>query len=274
ALNSSVLRTYVYQTHSHRQTNSILFTPIMLKDELLGVVTVQHHEAYKYKVYHRQLIEHFAKYIAIGLQNIRQQQILIEQQKQLQATNQRLSELAMTDPLTGLFNRSQLDPLCRKLVLERRPIGLLMIDIDFYKEYNDTYGHDRGDKVLKVISNLIKHTFPEPSAQSLRYGGDEFLILLSGFNTAELKQRAFLLQDRLHGYYIKHESSRVSDRVTFTVGVSFATEIPKVDENLVSTLVSHVDASLYKAKRHRRGSVAFNNMVIDSSDLQPCSELL
>lgn len=259
ALGSNFRRNFTYKTGSDHNTNSVLFTPILLRDELLGIVTVQHHEAYKYKTYHRQLLEQFAQYIAIALQNLHQQQTLIEQQKQLQQSNVQLNRLAMTDPLTGLLNRLQLEISITKLCHEQATVGLIMIDVDFYKEYNDSYGHDAGDSVLKNIAQVLTDACKHTQASIFRYGGDEFFILIESIEAAPLKQIAQAIQRAMKSLRIPHKHSGVSDSVTLTLGLSLVKLSPRDD---LSSVISLVDGNLYLAKRHRRSSVAFNGVVI------------
>jgi len=259
ALGSNLKRNFTYKTASDHNTNSVLFTPIILKEELLGIVTVQHHEAYKYKTYHRQLLEQFAQYLAIALQNLRQQQILVEQQKQLQQSNIQLNHLAMTDPLTGLLNRLQLENSVTRLCDEQVSVGLIMIDVDFYKEYNDTYGHDAGDTVLKHIARVLEDACKHTRASIFRYGGDEFFILLERVEPSALKGIAKDIQLSMKRLRFPHKLSEVSDSVTLTLGLSLVKLTSRDD---LSSVISLVDGNLYLAKRHRRGSMAFNGVVI------------
>lgn len=173
------------------------------------------------------------------------QKDLIVQQKQMEM-------LAFTDPLTTLFNRTYLDmALQRELERARRsglPLGLLIIDLDFFKKVNDTYGHEIGDDVLKEFGILLRDKIRSYDVPC-RYGGEEFCVLLPGSTAANVVTVA----ERVRKACDEHPFSDKSLHQTISIGTSVFPELSK--EN---TLVSDADKALYSAKQSGRNRTIVN----------------
>ncbi|MDD9196990.1 diguanylate cyclase [Aliivibrio sp. S3MY1] len=231
--------------------HSIILTPIILKDDVLGLLSVQHHNANQYHEHHRHLIEHLASFIAVSLENQKQRQ-------RLEDANKNLDLLSKTDPLTGLYNRYQLDKITPKLVeqalKENTNIAVLMLDLDDYKTYNDTYGHIEGDNILNVISQLMRNAFSGSNDYLFRYGGDEFLIISFDHtsNTVETKIRR--LRDSLHQANVPNPKSRYSDRLSVSIG-GINTQLNQTSSIKNFSQLSHIaDKQLYKVKKAGRNN--------------------
>ncbi|MGF1807887.1 diguanylate cyclase, partial [Aliivibrio sifiae] len=139
---------------------SVMFSPIKFNGEVQACFTVQAKESYQYQAFHFELFIQLINYISIALEN--------------QYNRQQLLHLSQTDHLTQLWNRNSLESHFNQLKRQStQNYTGIMLDIDHYKEYNDTYGHIAGDEVLIKISQLIKKHFHCLKTRVYRYGGDE-----------------------------------------------------------------------------------------------------
>jgi diguanylate cyclase (GGDEF)-like protein len=160
-----------------------------------------------------------------------------------------LREKAMEDALTGLSNRRQLDAtLSQQLAQSQRmqqPISCLMIDVDHFKQFNDRFGHDAGDAVLREVGAVLRGALREKDF-AFRYGGEEFLLLLPGLDGGEAKARAEEIRQRIGDLRIRHEETLLGP-VHASVGVASAPLHCSADR-----LVQTADASLLRAKTQGR----------------------
>jgi diguanylate cyclase (GGDEF)-like protein len=177
---------------------------------------------------------------------------LAEANQTLRERNQELQELSVTDSLTGLFNRKHMwETLARELEgfkRHRRPLAVLMIDIDHFKRYNDTRGHLAGDEVLRRMAEIF-HRSLRVSDYAARYGGEEFLVVLPDTDSAMAAQAA----ERLRGLVA---DERFADgpgpaKITISVGVASTSE----HESEPESLVRNADTALYRAKKAGRNRV-------------------
>ena len=167
----------------------------------------------------------------------------------LKEANVQLERLVNIDGLTQLANRRCFDDYLmqewQRLAREKQPLSLIMCDIDFFKNYNDTYGHVAGDDCLKQVSTMIKTTINRPADLAARYGGEEFVIVLPNTDIEGGIQIANNLRQKLAELSIPHEDSRVSEFVTLSMGVTCM--IPILDSP-PSVLLTSADYALYRAK--------------------------
>ena len=181
--------------------------------------------------------------------------VIKEQNDELTFTNHQLSQLSNTDPLTGLANRRHFDQVLeqewKRSVRESNPITLLMIDIDHFKLYNDTYGHLNGDKCLKNVAKALSRVTSRPTDLVARYGGEEFAIILS--NTEDRAGKvAIKCVKEINNLHIPHKSSLVSDHVTISVGSATFAISPEAPQKI---LIQKADKALYAAKKDGRNRV-------------------
>lgn len=167
--------------------------------------------------------------------------------------NEALEKLARTDELTQVANRrffnEYLNQEWQRMMREQLPLSLILIDIDFFKRYNDTYGHLAGDECLAKVANVLKTTATRSTDLAARYGGEEFAIILSNTPITGAIQIAAEIQSRIKHLQIPHESSQVSQFLTLSMGV--VCTIP--DLQITSAkLVSQADQALYQAKLEGR----------------------
>jgi len=178
---------------------------------------------------------------------------------QLKVAYQQMELLATHDALTGLSNRRQFDETLTEEWLRakrhRTPIAVLMADVDYFKPYNDFYGHMAGDRILKAIAEAILSVPQRPSDLVARYGGEEFVILLPLTNSDEALHVAEKIRSKIAALNLSHENSPYR-RVTISVGS--ASLIP--GEGLQpSVLVNGSDEALYEAKRNGRNRVELSS---------------
>ncbi len=179
--------------------------------------------------------------------------------KDLESLTKRLKHLSSYDELTGLANRRKLKEFfereLKRAVREKFPISVLMIDIDFFKAYNDYYGHIKGDRILKEIGMVINNHARRPTDIAGRWGGEEFIIVLSNIN----KKQASVLANDLHkdilNRKIKH---KLSPTGRLTVSIGGYTEIPD-NTRTIDEFINRADKALYKAKYLGRNKVILLN---------------
>lgn len=195
---------------------------------------------------------HSAAYLS-QLQRDEAYRALRKSQQALMETNLELQRLTNVDGLTGLGNRRYFDEYYatewNNAIREQKPVSILMVDIDHFKQYNDTYGHLAGDEVLRSVALALKETFRRPKDLAVRMGGEEFVVVLPHTPAKELAvlaERAVLAVEALN---LPHIASPVADHVTISVGGS--TRMPERDEFAFS-LVEAADKAMYEAKRAGR----------------------
>ncbi|MDV7540781.1 GGDEF domain-containing protein [Acinetobacter baumannii] len=166
---------------------------------------------------------------------------------------QQLSLLSQQDALTGLANRRYLDETLdnewRRALRHETPLTIMMVDIDFFKPYNDSLGHLKGDQCLKDIATAISSIAARSGDLVARYGGEEFLLLFPMTNAQQAEIQAERLMNAIKKIAIVHPCSSVSPYVTISVGV--ATTIPRLNDS-ISAFVSRADHALYQAKTNGR----------------------
>ncbi len=176
---------------------------------------------------------------------------------ELTSLNARLAQLATTDGLTGLSNRRTFDGFMRREYASHDVISVLLLDIDNFKGYNDTYGHQAGDECLKAVATVIADATVHTSGMSARYGGEEFIIVLPNVSEADALRVAEAVRLTVRALGIPNSASS-RGYVTVSIGISAKTEAT-LDEAM---LVGEADLALYEAKRHGR------NRSFASSDLK------
>ncbi|MDY6900532.1 MAG: diguanylate cyclase, partial [Cyanobacteriota bacterium] len=178
--------------------------------------------------------------------------------EKLKIANYQLQKLADSDGLTGLANRRYFDNYLqqewKRLSRERAFLSLIMCDVDYFKNYNDTYGHQLGDECLRRIATVLKKSIKRPADLVARYGGEEFTILLPNTDLQGTIHLAEKIRLKIKSLNISHLDSDISDCVTLSLGV--ATTIPRIN-NSPQTLIAAADKMLYGAKSAGRNCIAF-----------------
>jgi diguanylate cyclase (GGDEF)-like protein len=161
-----------------------------------------------------------------------------------------LTDFAIRDPLTGLFNRRHLEAMLevRRADHVGEPSSCLMIDIDHFKRFNDQFGHDAGDMVMRYVGQVLRDTIGN-AGSAFRFGGEEFTVLLPMLSEERVVQLAEEIRQKINSSALSH-ASRLIGTVSVSVGVAYAPE-----GYLVDTLMARADAALLEAKAEGRNRV-------------------
>lgn len=175
----------------------------------------------------------------------------------LKIKNDMLEKLSMYDGLTNIRNRRFFDETFEKTFNEikrdKKSLAVLMIDIDFFKPYNDNYGHGQGDETLRKVAKALEKTIKRASDFVARYGGEEFVILLKDINKNGVEAVANNLLNAVRELKITHEFSKIENYVTISIGASFYnsnSDVTKLE------LLLKADETLYSVKNSGRNNLA------------------
>lgn len=176
--------------------------------------------------------------------------------QKLHQANEMLYQISRTDELTGIANRRHFDELFetewRRAARLSKPIAVILIDIDFFKNYNDTYGHQMGDECLKRVANALKRAIKRPCDVLARYGGEEFIVVLSDTDGNGAVRVAKSIQSNVAALSIEHKNSHVGNTVTVSFGIS--SMVPEINGS-PELLIAKADSALYQAKHEGRNRI-------------------
>jgi diguanylate cyclase (GGDEF)-like protein len=178
---------------------------------------------------------------------------LVERTEQLEVANDRLNQLATLDGLTNIANRRRFTEFLQQEWNRARrsqiTLSLLLMDVDYFKLYNDTYGHQGGDECLQQVAAVLDQTIKRAADLAARYGGEEFAVILSDTDRDGAFRVAETIRAQIAALKIPHSGSKVNDWVTVSVGV--ASLIPG-RHNQPEELIAIADRALYQAKENGR----------------------
>ena len=188
------------------------------------------------------------------------EEMVIESQKnkkELEIANKELSELSSLDGLTNIANRRTFDDFVQNswdhAINTKSPISLIMIDIDYFKLYNDHYGHQSGDECIKKVAKVLKTRGYRSSDLVARYGGEEFVIVLGSTSMEDAVTVANNIQLKVEALRIPHELSLCSKWITISIGV---TNITPSNNNGLKKFIKAADNALYQSKDRGRNTVS------------------
>ena len=183
--------------------------------------------------------------------------------KELDEKNKLLSEISITDSLTGLYNRRYFQDILEKkvcsLIRNKHPFYFAIIDIDFFKEYNDSFGHYKGDLVLEKLGKVFKESFLRSTDYFFRIGGEEFAIL---FDANDSKEATLVIENfrkKIEDLKIKASKNSLYRYLTVSIGLGNVKEL-KADTN-PSIIYHEVDKLLYKSKNENRNKVTVADII-------------
>ncbi|MES2356631.1 MAG: diguanylate cyclase [Pseudomonadota bacterium] len=211
-------------------------------------------------------IRHHSRAYLNQIQRDEAYRVLRESQQQLLEMNLELQRLSSVDGLTGLANRRYFEECLAsewsRAMRGQYALSVLMIDVDDFKSYNDTYGHLAGDEVLKNAGLAIKRSFERTADLPARFGGEEFIVLLPNTDLAGAQYLGEKVRRSIYDLSIPHSASATAAYITVSVGV--ASSIPQRDQPLSTALVEGADLALYDAKKSGRNRViTFNSVKCD-----------
>jgi diguanylate cyclase (GGDEF)-like protein/PAS domain S-box-containing protein len=185
-------------------------------------------------------------------------------EKKLKEANVLLERLSNLDGLTGIPNRRYFDDTFEKewvlASANHSPLSVLLCDVDYFKEFNDTYGHQTGDQCLISIAHSFQEVLKKPHDFSARYGGEEFVVLLPDTDGATAQMVAEKIRNNVIQLSIPHSTSKISSKVSISIGI--ATGIPS---SLLTSdhLLEQADKALYRAKHEGRNkTLAYQSMIL------------
>jgi len=235
---------------------SSLTVPLEGLDRAQGFLFFSSRQTGAYSGEHVRIIQRLASQLAVIIGKSRLHEDLVVATWNLEEANRRLEELATSDPLTGLDNRrafeDRLESEWRRQMRRSRPLALVMVDVDHFKEFNDARGHQEGDRCLQKISGLIASATRRAGEMAARWGGEEFAMLLPDLDADEARRMAETLRRTVEEERIPHPASPVAPVVTISAGV--ATIVPAATGS-ARDLVKIADSALYRAKASGRNRV-------------------
>lgn len=189
-----------------------------------------------------------------------QQQQLIESSETLKHLNLKLEQASYTDSLTSLFNRRYFNVVYerefKRSLRSNTPFVFMMLDIDFFKQYNDTYGHLQGDLALQAVAKILKTTLQRPGDYPFRLGGEEFGVILTDTDCKNARIMGEKIRASIEHLKIEHKGSKILP--TLSVSIGGICIIPTVDMS-EDALIHAADTNLYAAKERGRNQVVFSN---------------
>jgi diguanylate cyclase (GGDEF)-like protein/putative nucleotidyltransferase with HDIG domain len=211
---------------------SALICPLMVGDDVIGAIAVYHHAAESYTEDHRRVLDQVARQAAAGVHNT----LLFE----------RTHEQAFKDALTGLANPRALQfQVARELARARRtssPFSLILLDLDNFKGINDEYGHLAGDRALQEVAKVLQQA-TRPYDTCIRYGGDEFVVLLSSSGSAEAEEQRCRMQEAVAAISLHAEDGR-----EIPLRVSAGASVFPEDGETYERLLARADRRMYRSK--------------------------
>ncbi|OIP72671.1 MAG: hypothetical protein AUK43_02605 [Oscillatoriales cyanobacterium CG2_30_40_61] len=229
------------------QIRAYLVTPIWHGQKMWGLLVAHHCSSPRsWQIWEQELLVSLAAQLAIAIQQS-------ELYHQLKIVNHELRELATSDSLTGIANRRYFDEYLKnqweQLSQQPAPLSVILCDLDFFKPYNDTYGHLAGDQALREVAQAISEAMKHPTDLVARYGGEEFAIISPKTSVADAILIAQSIQNQIEKLKIIHSGSSVSDYMTCSLGIG--TVIPSEKMN-AKHLIEIADQGLYQAKAQGR----------------------
>jgi len=177
--------------------------------------------------------------------------------KEVKKQNEQLEKISKIDELTQIYNRRAFEEIYtlqwHDAHNQKTTLGLMLIDVDYFKLYNDFYGHQEGDCALQALCRVLKETAKSNNGIAARYGGEEFIMLFNQLSFEQLELISQQLRKNVNALKLPHKGSKVSDVLTISVGCAFATAKAMDNESITAkSLIKDADVMLYEAKNTGR----------------------
>ncbi len=256
--------------------NSLIYIPLEARSEVVGVITIQAKKPNQYTPSDRDIMNTIGSFVAVSIANQRiltklkqaNNDLILKQEfleltlKELQIANKKIERLATYDTLTGLPNRyllyKRLEEILHLSKRNNRQFGLFFIDIDNFKQLNDTYGHQAGDSALRIVSNRVSMILRK-SDLIARVGGDEFIAVF--YDIKAIEDLTIIAEKILHTMLEPIEFATGN----FVLGASIGISIYPQDGTTKEVLIEHADKALYNAKRMGKGLYRYHSHPPDSN---------
>lgn len=250
--------------------HAVVGMPLKRRTSVAGVMGLGHFEPGKaFRRGEIEIIERFCQLAAIALDNAQLYSQLqnelkerLHTQQALKEANQALERLASLDGLTQIANRRCFDEVLRdewkRLKRSQAPLALILVDVDFFKHFNDAYGHQAGDRCLQAIARTLTANIYRPADMAARYGGEEFAVLLPETDTAGACFVAQRILSAVQNLTIPHAASETAPHVTVSLGTACLTPGRDAEPTL---LIQLADEALYDAKAAGRNRVMLKDTV-------------
>lgn len=266
---NDLVKSWNFLKSNNDDIRAIICVPLLYDDEVIGVCSVQSTQANAYHYDHMAIMDALSTYLAIAINNAQksknlEQEIQMRQltQKELERLNIELKNISEIDGLTKVPNRRRFESVYEQMfevaVSQEQELHVVMMDIDFFKVYNDHYGHLKGDEVLIAVAQKLNLAFRYQNRLFARYGGEEFVAVLGDMTYEE----AIILSQELRvavanmGIYHEHSSTGY-----LTISIGVASMVPKQHDDM-RRLLHHADECLYLSKNRGRNRV--ESMVISN----------
>ncbi len=237
---------------------SAIFVPLKFGTEIIGVLSVQSERENAYDEADVELLQTCALYLSVRIH-----------QAHIETQSARLENIASTDSLTGVGNRrwlnERLSAEWRRAIRRATGISAILIDIDFFKSFNDTYGHVAGDAALQQVATALASCLGRAEDAFARYGGEEFIAILPDTDLEGALTIAERMRSAVYDLGIAHSGSMLG-RLSMSAGVAY--QIPARGSS-AEAVVESADAALYDAKRGGRNRVAAENYRSDTAPAFP-----
>ncbi len=246
------------QEFERERIRAVLCVAVHIDGELFGFIGCDIiGTPYQWREHDVRYLKLIGEVLSNTLKNLSNKASLERVTAQLENANKQLTYLANSDGLTGIANRRQFDNALAKAIergrRERKFISLLMIDVDHFKRFNDTYGHSAGDKALKKVATVLRLCCSRTDDLEARYGGEEFAVVLPETSEQQAQHVAKKIMDAISALTLPFESSPDSNVLTVSIGI--ATQ--KCSKTLSSSeLITLADKGLYLAKNRGRNRIA------------------
>ncbi len=237
--------------------SSLVFLPIVVNNKPFGVMTIQHKQKNAFSALHLEVFRLLATFASVSFKNAEHNSKLTQEidkrimiQDELESINQQLDHLAKHDDLTTVYNRRTIEKVYYKAFndskKQRRSLTVMILDIDYFKQYNDHYGHIKGDNCIVRVAKTLRASLKRQQDFIARYGGDEFMILLPDTDKEGAEIVAKTLVDSISKMKVEHAGSPIDAYVTISLG-AVSKVVESVDE--YDDLLILADKALYKAKK-------------------------
>jgi diguanylate cyclase (GGDEF)-like protein len=256
------------------QPQSVLCAPLIHQGKLTSIVYLENNLTTGAFTYERlEIVKLLCSQAAIYLENAKLyaekekyaqvlEQKVTERTQELEKANQELHRLAIVDGLTQIANRRRFNEYLiqqwQKLAKEKQPLCLILCDVDYFKLYNDFYGHQKGDDCLRQVAKAMADAIPHPQDLVARYGGEEFAVILPQCDVMDAFQLAEAVRTQVEKLKIPHVKSEVSNYISLSLGVGYM--IPSLELS-AEVLIAMADEALYAAKKQGRNQTMLKNII-------------